>query len=486
MFRSACTWFFLVVLCASLGMFREKAFRDPGSLWHIRVGEIILADGFPRTDPFTYTFAGRPWVPQQWLAEVGMAAIHQYAGLDGLLVAFCVGIAALHTCVFTRLQLAGMSPFLAGLSAAALLFVGSFHYYARPHMATVLGMGLTVAWLVDVDRGRRPVGYLWWLVPVFVLWTNLHGGMLGGLVTLGLFAIARMIAQRTVDVRLALIVLVCGLTPLVNPFGLDMLRTWFSIVGSTVLKQAVSEHHPLSLAVPADRLVVLVGFVFVSLAVGNWRQARVTWLLPTVWLLLAFTSIRHGPLFVIAAAFVIPDIVASWRRGGEPAPVGPPANLASQPLAGIGEWRPGIVSCLVIFTIIALPVLGVRGWARLDPAAHPVAFTDAIHEWAATTGPTDRLYNDANFGGYLIRFHPRLSIFMDDRFEQYGEDWCREYVDVIWHHPERFDDWDRRWKFGLALVATDTQPTPLDRHLASKPDWQEVARLPTAVLFRRR
>jgi hypothetical protein len=97
------------------------------------------------------------------------------------------------------------------------------------------------------------------------------------------------------------------------------------------------------------------------------------------------------------------------------------------------------------------------------------------------------VYNDANFGGYLIYHAPQLKIFMDDRFEQYGEGWTREYVDAIWRHPERFDAWDARWGFGLALVATADTPTPLDQHLAARPDrWEEVARQPAAVLYRRR
>ena len=130
--------------------------------------------------------------------------------------------------------------------------------------------------------------------------------------------------------------------------------------------------------------------------------------------------------------------------------------------------------------------VGLRGWARLDPEVHPTAFNPAVAEWAGTTGPDAQLYNDANFGGHLLWHFPGRRIFMDDRFEQYGEAWTRDYVDAIWHHPERFDEWDRRWHFGLALVATDPVPTPLDRFLAGKPGWVEVARQPNAVLFRRR
>jgi hypothetical protein len=55
--------------------------HDPGSFWHVVAGQRMLATGqVLREDPFSFTFAGRPWVADQWLAECGMAAVHRLAG----------------------------------------------------------------------------------------------------------------------------------------------------------------------------------------------------------------------------------------------------------------------------------------------------------------------------------------------------------------------------------------------------------------------
>ena len=40
--------------------------------------------------------------------------------------------------------------------------------------------------VVDYERGRCTEWRLAWLIPLYVLWTNLHGGVLGGTMTLGL------------------------------------------------------------------------------------------------------------------------------------------------------------------------------------------------------------------------------------------------------------------------------------------------------------
>jgi len=54
---------------------REKMLRDPGTLWHTVVGEQVLRTGaLPRTDSFSYTCQGQPWLAQQWLGECAMGA----------------------------------------------------------------------------------------------------------------------------------------------------------------------------------------------------------------------------------------------------------------------------------------------------------------------------------------------------------------------------------------------------------------------------
>ena len=49
--------------CLFLFQGYQKLFRDSDAGWHIRTGERILATGvLPRTDPYSFTKAGEPWV----------------------------------------------------------------------------------------------------------------------------------------------------------------------------------------------------------------------------------------------------------------------------------------------------------------------------------------------------------------------------------------------------------------------------------------
>ncbi len=523
------TAFFLAIWLVLLLVFRERGFYDPGSLWHIKVGEIILNQGMPHTDPFSYTFQGQVWVPQQWGAEVLMALTHRIGGLDAMLLAFATGVAALYTLIFRRAMQSGMGPMLAGLIVVVCLFVGAFHYFVRPHMFTILLLGWTMVCLIDYERGRCTEWRLVGLFPLDVLWTNLHGGVLGGTMSLGLavagwgmlFLKSRYFAKNTSgapelnpssvadptpirDWRTAFllcgIVLACLLTPFINPHGLEMLRIWQRIVASKVLPAVVHEHMPLKPTEPLGLAIIGLGAFYLLLLLGTLpRRPQVTWLIPLVWFVLSFKGIRQGPLFAITAAVASADLWPHtiWHRllvkYGD-------GSLARTPDFSPRPWlAPFLVPALAVVVALGLqitqtpaPLVGY-GWVRFDPDFVPVDLNASVEEYAARVPEGTRVFNDANLGGYLIYHAPRLKIFMDDRCELYGDDWIKGYADTLGLPPSElgavFEGWTVHYQFERALVMTnppEKEKPSIERYLLGKPEkWREVARGKRAVMFER-
>jgi len=518
--------FFLLAWLGLSVAFQSRAFNDPGALWHVRVGELILDDGFMRTDPFTYTFTGHTWIPQQWGGEVSMALAHRAGGLDAMLLGFSATTAGLFTWIFSRMVRNGMHPLLAGGVAAFALVVSAFHFYARPHMFTIVGMGVTMAAIVDYERGRTGLWRLWWLIPFNVLWTNIHGGVLGGVMTLGMavagwgavWVLSRWFLspaggeglgvrgklpadssspltplpqrERGINLRsLLAITAACGLTPFVNPFGMEMINTWRKIVGSEAMKELVSEHQPLSLTHTAGQVVVGFAAFYLFALLGTLpKLPRVSWLLPLVWLVLSFKGIRQGPLFVVVGAVALADLWphtlwhALLKRYGD--------SLARDPEVkprGWGWLIPTTAAVLLSFGLIVAnvpaPLVG-QGWAKLDEKFVPVELADAVKQTESASG---RLFNDANLGGFVLYQTPRQKIFMDDRFELYGDPWMRNYVKVVYDEPERFEEWCGSYKFDHALlqVLPGENRLPLEKALSEDPRWVVVSRCDCGVLFRR-
>src|SRR5271157_6441146 len=96
-------WLFFTV------MGRSRLFRDPGTFWHTVAGRRILGSGvFSDTDAFSFTFAGKTWIPHQWLGECLMAVLDGIGGLDMLLLATATVLAGLYTWAAHRLQAAAL------------------------------------------------------------------------------------------------------------------------------------------------------------------------------------------------------------------------------------------------------------------------------------------------------------------------------------------------------------------------------------------
>lgn len=535
------TAFFLLAWLGLSAAFRDRGFADPGALWHIKVGEIVIDRGIPQTDPFSYTFEGAPWVPQQWGAEVLMALAHRAGGLDLMLLGFTAGLALVYTLLFRRCVTGGMGPMLAVLVVGGVMFVGAFHYYIRPHMFTIALLAWTMACVVDFERGRATAWRLASLIPLYVLWTNLHGGVLGGTMTLGcavagwgLIFLARErrstpesaegdccrfvsalpptpISNWRTAFLLAGVVVACALTPFVNPHGMEMIRTWQKIVGSKVLPELVSEHKPLDPTSPLGLTVLALGVAYLVFLVSTLRTAdgkfawpRVSWLVPLVWLTLSLKGIRQGPLFAVCAGVAIADL---WKhtffhrylmKNGDGSTAWDADNTAEAEKRTSPLWAALLVPALLVAISskliahkVEVPLVGA-GWARLHPKYVPTDLNDAVREYIASVSPGTRIFNDANLGGYLMYHAPELKIFMDDRCELYGDEWIKGYSDTLGLPPAElglvFESWAQKWQFERALIQTtgpDAEKLPLEVYLSGSPQWREVARGQSAVMYAR-
>jgi hypothetical protein len=501
-FWRAETGFFLGLLLIFLFVGQTRFFRDPGTFWHTVAGERMLASGrLIETDSFSFTYAARPWIAQQWLSECLMALFYRAAQRDGLLLATATILACAYTWVAHRLLSAGLHWSLTIFVVMLVVVASAYHFHARPHLVTILLLGWTFGRLADFEDGRLRLPQLFWLVPLFIIWTNLHGGMLGGLFTMGLAVAGWTIlywlgrespvqSNRQALLLIAL-TLACALTALANPYGLRMTRVWIYLSGPSVLPQYILEHMPLNPGEFGGQCVLLVGLVYLVTLLGICRYPRVTWLIPMVWFYLACKSIRHGPLFTVLAGLALADIFphTRWARWLAQAGTYLYRPQSETPVAAVcwPNWRPAVIPAAVVLAALVLqmgrvpvPLLG-HGWAQLDPTYWPV---ELEQELRALPGGTP-IFNDMLFGGFLIQEAPNLRVFIDDRCELYRNDFIAEYFEAERHHPEQIEVWADRYHFEWALVAPSLD-AGFDGYLSQAQGWTTVKRTDAAVLYRRK
>ncbi len=188
------SWPFLVGLAVFARLLIEKhaLLNDPDTYLHIAAGRWILAHhALPLHDPFSHSVPGAIWISPEWLAEVVFAALYDSCGWSAVVLASIASV-ALSIGLLAHFLLRRLEPLpaLIGTFAAAALLLP--HSLARPH---ILALPLLVVWagvLFGARDAERPPPFR--LLPVMVLWANLHGSFLVGL-ALAAFAAGEAVWQ---------------------------------------------------------------------------------------------------------------------------------------------------------------------------------------------------------------------------------------------------------------------------------------------------
>jgi hypothetical protein len=503
---SAWSLLFLVLWPILLVGGRSALLCDPGTFWHVAAGEKMLATGqVIRADTFSFTRAGKPWVADQWLAECGMALVHRAAGWDGLLLVTVTLLAAVYAWIGARLIRGGLHFLPAGLLLAMTMLVGSPQFHVRPLIGTIVLLSVSFGWLVDVENGSRRWRQLWWLIPLFILWANVHGGVLAGLGTVGLcvsgWALAIAWRLRTAaDVSSVgkqllgptVLLLALAATTLASPYGLAMPKEWLDTLAMP-LPGFIVEHAPLDPTEPVGWGTLALAAVYLATLIGVFPQRpRITWLVPLVWFVLALSRVRNAPLFAITAVIGLSDMlpysrIGRWLQRRDLLAVRDPGGTAGQASSASLRLKPLVLPAILVVAAVLLQIGGVRvpvvgrGWAQFDSTVWPMELLPTLEKIDRASPAGTRIFNDMNFGGFLIYYAPRLRIFVDDRCPLYGSKFLLAYDRARREEPAKIDAWRQRYDFEFALVRSGS---PFDRYLAESAEWSLVERAPAATLYR--
>jgi hypothetical protein len=203
---------------------------DPDFGWHLQAGRDILAHGIPKTDLYTYTARDFPWIDHEWLSDVLLAWLFASGGW-ALVNLIYAGIWSL------ALWLAGKRHDLLVLSLAVLAIYG----YSGVRQLAWTTLLFVIARRLLQKPGRR--NYL--IVPLMLVWANLHGGFILGLAVLA----GNWFTRRTWR-NLMLGAVSFGMT-FINPYGWRIYIEIFRTLFDPALHRFISEWQILNyLGVP--------------------------------------------------------------------------------------------------------------------------------------------------------------------------------------------------------------------------------------------
>jgi hypothetical protein len=449
----------LPVLLLAVGLLFEAPARISGDTFFDLVsGRDIVRHGLPHSDRLMAFTAGHRWEDQQWLAHLGDYGIYALGGLPlvalvdvaCLVGALCIAIAAARSL--------GGSPLwtTAVASPIMLIFVPTTvraQSFAMPLFALLL-------WLLARDA-RMPDRRILLVLPLLVLWANLHGSILLASALVGLHSaigIGSALRARTLRglLRPLSLGLAAVLAPFASPYGPELVQYYRGTASSNAFHAFVTEWSGTTLrAWP-------VFFLFAAIALVGLLRPEIR--LPL------FDSLCLGAL-LIAGLDTTRNIV--WL---------PIAIVVLLP-AGLASWSPETTSrswLRPLLTIFALG--GALGVGALVASASSAKLE---HLWPTTEGtaiaraaahdPSLSVVTQEGYADWLLWNHPALRgrIAFDIRFELLG---AKGLSDLVHFEDAAGPAWDRPFaRYRLVLVDGTSKPTLLAA-LRAEPGARVLAR----------
>jgi hypothetical protein len=487
---------FFFALC--MGVLQPRLLGDAGIGWHIRNGQLMLqTHAITRTDPFSAGGAGQPWFAWEWLYDLAVGALDSAWGLNGV-VLFGALVIALTFFLVLRRALRDAGLLLAVLFVLLALCAATIHFFARPHVFSWL-FGLL--WWTVLDAGESaPNGdrRLWLLPLLMILWVNVHGGFLVGLMLTTVYLAGAAIESRKDGRarphvrRLALVFAGSALATLVNPYFYHLHAHIYGYLSDRFLMSHVDEFRSPNFHLAAQQcfaaltLLSLSGFALVR------KLPRPSRLLVMLFAVISgmFAS-RNLPfssiLLVLVAAPVWSDILTQARQNRSlnprlarllPVWQSFSARMTRIDLSLRGHLWPAVGVIFAIWICAHSGQLGSKTviHARFNPDRFPVAACDYL----AAHNVREPVWLIDSWGGYVIyRFYPARMVVLDDRHDFYGSAFLRDYLTILNVQP----GWDAK----LAQVQARWLLIPSNTALASvlklSNNWKVEQEDNVAILF---
>jgi hypothetical protein len=490
--------FFLAILLTDWRQVLINADGDP--CWHWQTGNwMIEHHAIMRTDLFSHTRPGAPFVTKEWLSEVLFAAAGNRLGWNGVALVAALVIATTLALLHRQLLAEGSDTLLSTALVMLSALACSMHWLARPHLFTLFFV-VVFAWQLRwFDRDRVGSRQLFlWLVPLTVLWTNLHGGFLAGLTLIGIHFVGNIVralmdstssrpALRRRVITLGILGVTCALTTLLNPNGWKLHQHLLSFLRDPSQSYFTSEWNSANFHFAGMRgftlQLLVLGFMLVVLR-RPWATTDL--LLIAFWLYSGLNAMRNVPIFALIATPIFAEHLSAGWQGVRESVWSRSLRRVSNDVGALNRVAGGngLVAVVIgaMLLILAKPVL-VGGppvvkteiWANRFPVAtanYLRAHPETVH---------GEIFNEDGWGGYLILYLPERKVFIDGRDDFYDEALLHEFADVSHLTPA----WEKvlgKYHVGWTMLPVQH---PLNRILEMRPDWQLVYSNQVALVFSR-
>ena len=450
---------------------RGIGIAEPDIWWRLRdARDLLQYHSLARVDTYSFTAAGSPWLNVEWLSDVPFFLAFRAKGLQGMVALYSAVMVLIFAGVYYRACRAGADCKNAAVATLAGICLGCISLAPRP---LLFGWLCLMGLLLVLDQFRRSGKGLWLLPPLFVLWINLHGSWVFGMVVLGVTIASGMlegewglvVAHRWTPVELKKLLLVlCASSAalFVNPFGYKLVLFPFEFFRMQGVMHYVEYWRPVDFSTWNGKLALILIFVLLTAALFSRRR----WRLDEV-MLMAFAlweALSHVRFLDFAALIMVPILA-------------PRLNLFPPYERELDKpWLNAAIMAAVAAGIIFFFPSATQLQQRVDEE-----YPTAALQYMQRQHINGRIFNPGEFGGFMEWNAPELKSFIDGR-------------DAIFVHNGTFDDCYSALTMRQPFNVLDKyridyvllEPTwPLAYLLDHSPAWRTIYEDKVAKLYQR-
>ncbi|MBI1911337.1 MAG: tetratricopeptide repeat protein [Deltaproteobacteria bacterium] len=482
------------VLLFGLGIFLllsayQKQQWDSDIFWALKSGEWIFSNlKVPATDPFSYTFGGKPWVDFTWGFQVLVYSFFNYlGGWNGLFIFQVILTSLTFLFIYLNLRLLTSNRTWLNITFLFLVYVCAHsRLFIRPHLFEYFFVSLYLLLLTLYEKKGSSL-YLYLMLPLQVLWVNIHSSAILGIFIAGSYAAGKIIDELRSDgfkikgsSSINALIFMPALLPivsLINPYGLKLVVFPFIHHGidnadaikhiGEWLKPNLKELFFFFYPFPLDHFafVLLFTAVVISLAL-NFRKlkARYIFLLAAA-LYMATSHTRWIALFAFFAAPIAAANICSYLE----------SKVCSE------KFLSRSALALSVFMAIVMGIVFSTGHLRdnFGIGKREGVFPEGTVAFMKKEGIKGNIYNEYIFGGYLIHEYPEVKVFIDGRtptvYSPYFF-WMTRLAEDPAHWKKMVKEYDIK----MALIKIDSK---FCGQLRSSREWAPVSFDDVSILF---
>ena len=494
----------LVFLAASY-----KVTGDDDFFWHLATGRFIVENkAVPDTDIFGFATQGVEWIPFEWGWDILTYGLYNIAGYNTILAFRSIAFVFIFFLFFLLFRKFKINSVISWLVLFVLLIGIMDRLSPRPHVITYIFFAVIIYILTSfkyLERDRY-LKKLYFLPLIFLVWGNMHMGVLAGGLFLFIYTVSEIIIfyypkkyssneikpLSLSELKILLIVSVLSaLALLVNPHGLHTYIYAYSHTKMKMLETVNEWRSPFDTMFGAGFVITMYKiFLFGGVIILIYSYIKKDLFAALLYISLIIYSVR-AIRFTVDYEFLIVFFFALSLD-----------YLAAR-LGNSGTWRNAVnflrynnsvKAVLAAFTVyVALQVPSnniyetlmyyrVSGWGINDDFL-PVQLFDFMKENNISGTP----FNHFGTGGYLVWNFPGQKNFIDSR--NLNDEIFSEYNSIMGKAPG-FEKKIEKYGFDYAIYLDPDlirRPNELSKTVVSyfdrNPQWKLVFWDDKSMLF---